>query len=87
MAIYKYGSNLMQLGNAIFDEEHEPGQPAPRAGIYQCLGCGREVIAAEDAPLPSADHHTHLPADGILRWKLLVFADHRPTRRADPPEE
>src|SRR5258707_12849484 len=87
MAIYKDGTQLMQLGNAIFDEEHPSGEPAPRAGIYQCLGCGREVVAAEDAPLPAADHHTHLPLDGTTRWKLLVFADHRPKRRADPLEE
>ena len=86
MAIYKDGGHLTQLGNPIFDEEHPPGQPAPRAGIYKCLGCGREVTAAEDAPLPPPEHHAHGPADGDPRWKLIVFADHRPTRRFDPAD-
>jgi hypothetical protein len=86
MAIYKDGSRLTQLGNSIFDEEHPPGHLAPRAGIYQCVGCGREVTAAEDAPLPAPDHHTHTATEGIPSWKLLVFADHRPRRRDEPAD-
>jgi len=86
MAIYKEGSYLTQLGNAIFDEEHPPGDLAPRAGIYRCLGCGREITAAEDATLPQSEHHTHTPREGLPRWKLIVFADHRPKNRDVPSE-
>jgi hypothetical protein len=84
MAIYKDGSFLTQLGHSVFDEEHPPGDLAPRAGIYQCTGCGREVTAGEDVPLPAPEHHAHTPTDGMPRWKLIVFADHRPKRRAAP---
>jgi hypothetical protein len=83
MAIYKEGSHLTQLGNPIFDEEHPPGTLAPRAGIYQCPVCGREVTAAEDAPLPSEDHHVHAPFEAAPCWKLIVFADHRRKRGSE----
>jgi hypothetical protein len=83
MAIYKEGSHLTQLGNSIFDEEHPPGAAAPRAGIYQCPVCGREIAAPEDAPLPPADHHFHAALEDTARWKLIVFADHRRKRGSE----
>ena len=78
MAIYKEVSYISQLANPIFDEEHAPGAPAPREGIYRCVGCGREVTAAEDMPLPAPEHHAHGATESGLMWKLIVFADHRP---------
>jgi len=77
MALYKYPQYLRQVDDAIFDQINHPATPAPRSGIYRCEGCGREVSSTEGHPLPPQNHHEHSPLQGTIRWRLIVYADHR----------
>lgn len=78
MAIYKYEKYLSTSNDAIFDEENSPGVAAPRSGIYRCMGCQREVASNQGEPLPPQTHHQHDHAQGKIRWRLIVYADHTP---------
>ncbi|WP_271567216.1 hypothetical protein [Bradyrhizobium sp. CCBAU 11386] len=78
MATYKYGIYLQQFTSDAFDQDHGPGAPAPFAGVYRCMGCHREIGIASGHVLPPQGHHTHLPAQGSIRWRLIVYADHNP---------
>lgn len=78
MAFYKSGSYLQLINDSSFDAEHRPGSTTPFSGIYRCMGCGREMVSEADKPFPSQNYHQHAPAQGAIRWKLIVFADHRP---------
>jgi hypothetical protein len=78
MALYKYPAYVSQNANEIFDEICTPGTPAPRAGIFRCMGCHREVALNEEELLPPQNHHEHEPAQGDVRWRLTVYANHRP---------
>ena len=77
MAMYKYGGYLSQSQDEVFDKDHSPGTAAMRSGIYRCVGCGREVTSEENNPLPPQNHHQHSAAQGAIRWRLIVYADHR----------
>jgi hypothetical protein len=79
MALYKDGDRLKHSNDAIFDQVNSPGTAAPRAGIYRCLGCGREIAIAESHILPPQNHHEHSTTQGHIRWQLLVYANHRPS--------
>ena len=80
MAIYKYDDYVRKNAtDPAFDGEHRPGATAPLSGIYRCVGCGREDISKEGNPLPPQNHHQHTTVQGAVRWRLAVFADHRPT--------
>jgi DNA-directed RNA polymerase subunit RPC12/RpoP len=50
----------------------------PHSGIYRCMGCGREVVAEESRKLPPQNHHEHSSAQGKIRWRMIVYADHKP---------
>lgn len=80
MAIVKDPSRLFDgysnLFPNMFTEVHRPGEPAPHAGVYYCLGCGREIGTAQGHPLPPQIHHAHSLVQGEIRWQLLVYADH-----------
>lgn len=78
MAIYRYSSYLQQLNDDAFEPNHSPGSAAPYAGIYRCMGCGREIGIAEGHTLPAQNHHEHTSDQGSIRWRLIVYADHRP---------
>ena len=79
MAIYKYDAYVRKhAADPTFDGEQGPGATAPLSGIYRCLGCGREDISKEGNPLPPQNHHQHTISQGTIRWRLAVFADHRP---------
>jgi hypothetical protein len=78
MAVYKQASFIKQSTDAAFDKDHEPGQAAPFAGIFRCMGCGREIGIASGHTLPPQNHHTHTNAQGHIRWRLIVWADHNP---------
>lgn len=77
MAIYKHGQYLKQSVETIFDTDHLPGQKPPVSGIYRCMGCGREIVAEEAKIFPPQNHHQHATNQGSIRWRLIVFADHR----------
>ena len=79
MAWYKHPTFLKKVDHSEFDEEHTPGTAAPFSGIYRCSGCGREVASNKGQPLPPQNHHQHTQAQGKIRWRLIVFADHNPT--------
>lgn len=78
MALYKYDQYVGKNTDEIFDEVNHPGVAAPRSGIYRCVGCGREDVSTEGHPLPPQNHHQHTPAQGTIRWRLAVYADHKP---------
>jgi hypothetical protein len=78
MASYKYGHYLAKSESSSFDTESGPGATTPYSGIYRCMGCGREIAANEGNPLPPQNHHQHTTAQGKIRWKLIVWADHNP---------
>jgi len=73
MASYKYSSNLHHNESSAFDAEHKPGEVVSNSGIYRCTGCGDEIAANKNNPLPPQNHHQH-SAGSAIRWKLLVFA-------------
>ena len=75
MAQYKYSLNLHQNNHANFDALRDPGMQTPDAGIYRCAGCGHEIGIAKGHVLPPQNHHTHTPAQGPIRWRLLIAAD------------
>ena len=76
MALYKYAEYLEQIAHEAFDEEYKPGDAAPHSGIYRCTGCGREAASNQGEPLPPQNHHQHTTAQGLIRWRLIVYADH-----------
>jgi hypothetical protein len=77
MAWYKYDQYLTKSDSGDFDKEHTPGTEAPFSGIYRCMGCGSEVASNQKEPLPSQNHSQHSTSQGSIRWKLVVYADHK----------
>ena len=78
MAWYKYDQYLKKSVGDAYDQDLSPGIAAPHAGIYRCMGCGRELGIAQSHMLPPQNHHQHTAAEGTIRWRLIVYADHRP---------
>jgi hypothetical protein len=77
MAIYKNPSVLTKSEDVAFDAIHAPGGAAPFSGIYKCEGCGYEVASNHGQPLPPQNHHQHPANLGAIRWRLVVFAEHK----------
>jgi hypothetical protein len=73
MALYKHGQYLTQTNDAAFDAVYDPGTRAPHSGIYRCINCGDEYACNHNDPLPPQNHKQHNPANGPVRWQLLVF--------------
>lgn len=73
MALYKYANCLAQSQDSAFDATHPPGTSAPHAGIYRCTSCGDEIAIAGGHTLPPQNHRQHSPANGQIRWQLLVY--------------
>lgn len=73
MALYKYGDHLIQSNDVAFDAAHTPGTDAPHPGIYRCTSCGDEIAIAGGHSLPPQNHRQHNPANGQIRWQLLVY--------------
>ena len=78
MAWYKYDQFFKRSVDSAYDEGHEPGHPAPYAGIYRCVACGREIGIAQNHELPPQNHHQHNPKQGRIQWQLIVDANHEP---------
>ena len=76
MARYQNSQFLAQSNDAAFNQEHRPGGQVPYSGIYRCMGCGREIVAEQSRQFPPQNHHQHTSAQGQIRWRLIVFADH-----------
>ena len=72
MALYKNGNYLQQRTHQAFDNFTGPGQSTPHSGIYRCEGCGHEIAANVGNPMPPQNHHQHTPAQGTIRWRLIV---------------
>jgi hypothetical protein len=77
MALYKNPNWIGKSDHAAFDKEYKPGDQPDHSGIYRCLGCGREVVGEEQRKLPPQNHHQHTQAQGEIRWKMAVYADHQ----------
>jgi hypothetical protein len=78
MAWYKHDTYIKKSNSDEFDKDHPPGNLAPHAGVYRCMGCGREIGIADGHVLPPQNHHSHTQNQGAIRWRLIVYADHRP---------
>lgn len=78
MASYKYANDVSSNNSDAFDTEHSPGDMANNAGIYKCNGCGWEIAIAKGHTLPPQPHHVHAASQGRVRWRLAVFAVHKP---------
>ena len=78
MALYRYAQYIGKSGDTVFDSIYKPGEKPPHSGIYRCEGCGREIVAEESRTFPPQNHHEHSTAQGLIRWRLAVYADHRP---------
>ncbi len=76
MAHYRDEKLLKKSTSAEFDKIHEPGAPAPHAGIYCCVACKHEIAIAETHKLPPQNHHQHATGVGRIQWQLTVYADH-----------
>jgi hypothetical protein len=77
MALYKYSQYFVVSQHESFDTIHAPGAPAPYSGIYRCEGCGHEVASIAGAPLPPQNHPQHLVSQGAIRWRMVVYAQHK----------
>ena len=77
MAWYKDGTFLKKSNGNAYDIDYLPGTVSPHAGIYRCVGCGRELGIAYNHTLPPQNHHQHTGSEGAIRWRLIVYADHR----------
>jgi hypothetical protein len=78
MALYKYSNYITQSNDASFDSVHQPGYTTPFSGVYRCEGCGREIVSEGNKPFPPQNHHQHTTAQGAIRWRMVVYADHNP---------
>lgn len=78
MPWFKYGVFLQRCDRETYDEIHAPLTAAPHSGIYQCVACMREIVAAEGQTLESAERHYHPEKDSPTGWRLLVYADPNP---------
>ncbi|HEY0809243.1 MAG TPA: hypothetical protein VGD49_03740 [Longimicrobiales bacterium] len=75
MARYKYEEHLKLSDDAEFDRIHGASTLAPRAGIYRCDGCNREIALSQASAFPARDHHEHDPSQGPVQWRLTVLAE------------
>jgi hypothetical protein len=78
MATYKYAVYLQTSTSDAFDKIYGPGKTVPFSGIYRCMGCNREIASNEKDPFPPQNHHQHSVSQGDIRWRLAVYADHKP---------
>lgn len=78
MAWYKSANYLRQVQSDDFDKDYNPGAVTQYSGIYRCMGCGREIVSERDRPLPPQNHHQHKPAQGTIRWRMIVYPNHEP---------
>jgi hypothetical protein len=72
LALYKYPNYLTLSKNGAFDRILPAGLHIPSAGIYRCAGCGNEIAQDANTVLPDRQHHAHTPAQGDVRWQLIV---------------
>lgn len=78
MALYNNNIYLIQNNDKAFTVEYNPGDQPPHSGIYRCTGCGREVVAEENRRLPPQNHHQHSVLQGLIKWRMIIYADHQP---------
>lgn len=72
MAIYKHSQFLIQNNSTAFDTLTAPASPTPFSGIYRCEGCSVNIVSVQHHIMPPQNHHQHAPAQGAIRWRLIV---------------
>ncbi|TQX91308.1 protein L [Rhizobium sp. rho-13.1] len=73
MALYVDETNVKKANPSdAFTKDWKPGTTPDYAGIYRCKGCGDEIASNKGVQLPSQNHRQHSPAQGAIRWHLLV---------------
>lgn len=75
MALYKYPNFLKPNKNSSFDQILPAGLHIPSGGIYRCVGCGNEIAQEGNTVLPDRRHHAHNPAQGDVRWQLILATE------------
>ncbi|HYG47542.1 MAG TPA: hypothetical protein VD846_06315 [Allosphingosinicella sp.] len=75
MALYKYSNYLKPNKNSFFDQILPAGLHIPSGGIYRCVGCGNEIAQEGNSVLPDRHHHAHAPAQGEVRWQLILATE------------
>jgi len=78
MALFSDPEAIDVRSSPEFDVVTAPSALAPATGIFRCVGCGREDVSRRGEPLPPRDHHRHTSSQGMIRWRLVVLADHYP---------
>jgi hypothetical protein len=81
VASYKHDHYIARSDSDEFDKDHQPGEIATILAFYLCMGCARETAINHGEPLPSRNHHEHVPSQGVIRWRLIVY----PTPISRPP--
>jgi hypothetical protein len=82
MALLTFGSGLKLSKAPQFEARFRPGQAAPVTGIYQCVGCGFEIVRVATRLLQSRGdqglprHPRECPQ---VSWRLLAQAEQEPT--------
>jgi hypothetical protein len=74
LALYKYPNYLNVSKSSSFDQVLPAGLHIPSGGIYRCVGCGNEIAQGANTVLPDRQHHVHKPAQGEVRWQLVIAA-------------
>jgi len=75
LALYKYRNYLTLSKNSSFDQVLPAGLHIPSGGIYRCVGCGNEIAQEANSVLPDRQHHRHSPAQGEVRWQLVIATE------------
>lgn len=82
MAFLTHGPGLKLSKAPQFEARYRPGQSAPVTGIYQCVGCGFEIVriatkflqAGGDRGMPR--HPAECPG---ISWRLVAQVEERPS--------
>jgi len=75
LALYKYSEKVRRSGDKAFDALQVAGAQTPHPGIYRCEGCGVEIVSSSGSPLPTQHHYQHMPDQGPIRWRMIVYAE------------
>ena len=78
MTMFRRSNDIEVSISPMFDKEYEPEAKPIHSGIYRCRGCGSEIVAEANRPLPSEKHPRHSPAQGPIRWRLAVAVQQEP---------
>ena len=83
MTLFRRSNDIEVSISPEFDKEYKPGETPKHSGIYRCRGWGVKSLPRPQSRSRSEQHPRHAPANGIIRWRLAVAAQHDRTERAE----